>query len=188
MVIGASAGGVEALGQLLPALDARCRAAVLVVVHVPRERPNLLAGLFAARCALPIREAVDKEPLQGGAVYFAPPDYHLLVDCEAGSAPSVALSVDEPVRYSRPSIDVLFESAAECWREHLVGVILTGGNDDGARGLAAVARAGGITIVQEPGEAIAAALPLAAVGTGFAHHVLPLARLRQVFAELGHRA
>jgi two-component system chemotaxis response regulator CheB len=186
VVIGTSAGGVEALGTLLPALDQRCRAAVLIVVHLPRERPSLLKDLYASRCRLPVREVVDKEPVESGAVYFAPPDYHLLVDCQHGHPPSLALSVDQPVHYSRPSIDVLFESAAECWGAGLMGVVLTGANDDGARGLAAVARAGGITVVQEPREAAARAMPEAAIRTGCAQHVLPLAAIGALLGQLGY--
>jgi two-component system, chemotaxis family, protein-glutamate methylesterase/glutaminase len=161
---------------------------VLIVVHLPRERPSLLRDLFAARCRLPIREAEDKETVEPGTVYFAPPDYHLLLECHDDAPPSIALSVDEPVLYSRPSIDVLFESAAECWGDKLAGVALTGANSDGARGIAAVARAGGITLVQDPAEAVADALPLAAVGTGLAQQVLPLGGIGQLFGQLGYRA
>lgn len=188
VVIGASAGGIEALGLLLPALDARCRAAVLIVVHLPRERPSLLASLFTARCALPIREVEDKQLVEPGTVYFAPPDYHLLVECHDGAPPTLALSVDEPVLHSRPSIDVLFESAAECWGDRLMGVILTGASEDGAQGLAEVAAAGGITIAQQPAEAVAPTLPAAAVRRGAAQQVLPLAGIRELFTQLVPRA
>ncbi len=187
VVIGASAGGIEALGLLLPALAADCRAAVLIVVHMPRQRPSLLAELFRPRCVLPVVQAEDKQPLEAGTIYFAPPDYHLLVDCGENGAPLVALSVDEPIHYSRPSIDALFESAAECWGGSLMGVILTGANDDGVRGLGAVARAGGLTVVQDPGEALASTLPAAAVRTGLARHVLPLAGIRDLLETTGVR-
>lgn len=185
VVIGASAGGVEALGLLLPALPSRCRAAVMIVVHMPRQRPSLLKDLFTTRCALPVREAEDKLPVEAGTIYFAPPDYHLLVDNTDGGAPSVALSYDEPVHFSRPSIDVLFESAAECFGPRLMGVILTGANSDGVRGMSAVARAGGITVVQDPDEAVAATLPAGAVDTGLAQHVLRLEGIRELFTQVG---
>jgi two-component system, chemotaxis family, protein-glutamate methylesterase/glutaminase len=146
IVIGASAGGVEALSILLPALPAGLRATVLIVLHLPRQRPSLLVDIFQPKCAVPVREADDKEPIGRGTVYFAPPDYHLLVD----DGPQLALSADELVHYSRPSIDVLFESAAAWYRERLLGIILTGANEDGAAGLAAVHRAGGTTVVQQP--------------------------------------
>jgi two-component system chemotaxis response regulator CheB len=187
VVIGASAGGVEALGRLLPELPSGCSAAVLIAMHLPRERPSLLRNLFVSRCALPIFEAEDKQPVVAGNVYFAPPDYHLLVDCE-GDAPSLALSVDEPVCFSRPSIDVLFESAAECWGAKLMGVILTGASADGARGLGAVARAGGMTVVQDPREAVAGTLPAAAVRSGHAQLVLALDAIADLFGALGRTA
>ena len=185
MVVGTSAGGIEALGLLLPALPASCRAAVLIVVHMPRQRPSLLKDLFSGRCALPVTQAEDKQPVEPGTICFAPPDYHLLVDCAEDGTPTLALSVDEPVHYSRPSIDVLFESAAECWGTSLMGVILTGANDDGVRGLGAVARAGGISVVQDPAEALAETLPAGAVRSGLAQHVLPLTGIRDLFEQVG---
>jgi two-component system, chemotaxis family, protein-glutamate methylesterase/glutaminase len=154
VAIGASAGGVEALSELLPALRADSRAAVFVVLHLPRDRPSLLVEVFSRKCALEVREAADKEPVAPGTVYFAPPNYHLLVD----AGPQLALSADELVNHSRPSIDVLFDSAAEVYREHLLGIILTGANEDGAAGLAAVHDAGGLTVVQEPGTAQSSAM------------------------------
>ena len=184
VVVGTSAGGVEALGLLLPALRADCPVAVLVVVHLPRERPSLLIELYRTRCALPVLEATDKQHIECGHVYFAPPDYHMLVDVNE-SGPALALSVDEPVHYSRPSIDVLFESAAEVWGARLMGVILTGANHDGAAGLRAVARAGGFTVVQDPLEAAASAMPAAALRGGPAHQTLGLAEIRDLFATLG---
>ncbi len=185
VVIGASAGGVEALGALLPSLPARCTASVLIVVHMPRQRPSLLKDLFTARCALLVREAQDKQPVEPGTVYFAPPDYHLMLEPDEDGSPSIALSVDEPVHFSRPSIDVLFESAAECWGERLMAIILTGANSDGVEGLSAVSRSGGITVVQDPGEAVADTLPASAVRTGLAQHVLPLAGISDMLARLG---
>lgn len=159
IVIGGSAGSVEALGVLLPALPASLRASVLVVLHLPRERPSLLCNIFQGRCALPLREAQDKEPIEAGTVYFAPPDYHLLVD----AGPALALSVDAPVHYSRPSIDVLFESAADIYAHQLIGIVLSGANQDGARGLAAIHANGGASIVQDPTSAPVSAMPQAAL-------------------------
>jgi two-component system chemotaxis response regulator CheB len=146
IVMGASAGGVEALLTLLPALPASLTVPVFIVLHLPRDRPSLLADIFMRKCAVPVREAQDKEPVRPGTVYFAPPDYHLLID----AGPQLCLSSDELVHYSRPSIDVLFESAAEVYGPRLLGIILSGANQDGAEGLAAVHAAGGITIVQQP--------------------------------------
>ena len=178
VVIGASAGGVDALGLLLPALPARLRAAVLIVVHLPRERPSLLVDIFQPRCAVPVREAEDKQPVQAGTVYFAPPDYHLLLD----EGPQLALSADEPVHYSRPSIDVLFESAARIYRRRLLGIVLSGGNDDGSAGLATVLRAGGDGIVQLPQSAAVPLMPAAALQRSPAAQPLTLP---QIAARLG---
>jgi two-component system chemotaxis response regulator CheB len=170
IVIGTSAGGVEALSELLPALPAGLRAAVLIVLHLPRERPSLLVEIFAPKCRLPVGEAEDKQPIERGVVYFAPPDYHLLVD----TGPRIALSADEPVNFSRPSIDVLFESAADVYGARLVGIILTGASQDGAVGLDAVRRAGGVTIVQQPETAQVPLMAEAALKRGPVDHVLPL--------------
>jgi two-component system chemotaxis response regulator CheB len=183
VVIGASAGGVEVLSVLLAALPASCRLSFFIVMHIPRERPSLLPEVFGTRCALPVKEAEDKEPVQSGTVYFAPPDYHLLID----RGPAFALSSDEPVHFSRPSIDVLFDSAADIYGERLVGVILTGANQDGAEGLAAVGRAGGRTVVQDPVSAAVAYLPESALNEGPVDFVLSLEQLRELFASWGPR-
>jgi len=178
VVIGASAGGIEILSVLLSVIPADCRVSFFIVVHIPRERPSLLPELFSSRCALPVREAEDKEPVQPGTVYFAPPDYHMLID----RGPALALSGDEPVHFSRPSIDVLFDSAADIYGERLAGVILTGANQDGAEGLAAVGRAGGRTIVQEPASAAVPYLPRAALAAGPVDAVLSTEQLQTLFA------
>src|ERR1700753_543210 len=128
IVIGASAGTLEALAAILPELPDRFDLPIIVVVHVPPDRRSVLAELFQAKCKIPVREADDKEPINAGTIYFAPPNYHLLTERDK----SLALSDDEPVLYSRPSIDVLFESAAETYRARLIGVVLTGANQDGA--------------------------------------------------------
>jgi two-component system, chemotaxis family, protein-glutamate methylesterase/glutaminase len=181
VAIGASAGGVDVLSVLLSSLPASCRASFIIVLHIPRERPSLLPDVFGARCALPVREAEDKEPVQPGTVYFAPPDYHLLLD----RGPAFALSSDEPVHFSRPSIDVLFDSAADIYGERLLGLILTGANQDGAEGLAAIGRAGGRTVVQEPAGAAVPFLPEAALQAGPVDFVLSLAQLQEMFATWG---
>ena len=168
VVIGGSAGSVEALSVLLPTLPGTLQAAVLVVVHLPRNRPSLLCNIFRSRCALPLREAEDKEPIAPGTVYFAPPDYHLLVD----DGPALALSVDAPVHYSRPSIDVLFESAADAYGSGLIGMLLSGANQDGARGLAAIEARGGLAVVQEPDSAGVRTMPESALARTTAARIL----------------
>jgi two-component system chemotaxis response regulator CheB len=180
IVIGASAGGVEALSVLLPALPAGLRASLFIVLHLPRERPSLLAEIFASKCALQVREAEDKMRVEPGTVYFAPPDYHLLLD----EGPQLALSIDELVHFSRPSIDVLFESAADIYAERLMGIILTGANEDGAAGLAAIHRTGGVTIVQEPDSAQAPLMALSALKRTPADFVLPLEEIAGLLGAL----
>ena len=180
IVIGASAGGVDALATVLPALPAALGAAVFVVLHLPRERPSLLVDIFTPKCALPVREARDKEPVEPGTIYFAPPDYHMLVD----EGPVLALSKDELVNHSRPSIDVLFVSAADLYRSDVIGVILTGANADGAVGLQAIERAGGTAIVQCPDTAYAPSMALAALGRVRGAAVLTLKEIAEFFGSL----
>jgi two-component system chemotaxis response regulator CheB len=170
IVIGASAGGVEALTHVLPALPADFRPAVLIVVHVRSDAPSLLPGLFSARCKLPVVEPDDKDDIAGGTIYVAPPGYHMLVEPDR----SISLSVDPPVRFSRPSVDVLFESAALCFADTLLGVVLSGANDDGARGLVVIQRAGGRCWVQDPHTAVSDAMPLGAIARGGVHDILTL--------------
>jgi two-component system chemotaxis response regulator CheB len=158
-VIGASAGGVQALSRILPALPADYPWPVLVVVHLPARRDNALVELFAGKCAMTVKEAEDKEQLMGGTIYFAPTDYHLLVE----SGGTAALSSEEPVNHSRPAIDVLFETAADAYGPALTGIVLTGANHDGAQGLKAVAAAGGSAIVEDPATAEVATMPAAAL-------------------------
>jgi two-component system chemotaxis response regulator CheB len=181
VVIGASAGGVQALAAVLPAFPRGSRSAIFVVLHIPRDRPSLLTEVFSPKCALEVREAEDKEPVRPGTVYFAPSNYHLLVD----EGPQLALSADDLVHHSRPSIDVLFESAADIYGERLLGVILTGANEDGAQGLAAVHDAGGITVVQEPGTAQAPAMVLSAIQLRTPDLILPLQRIAELFRTVG---
>jgi two-component system chemotaxis response regulator CheB len=180
VVIGASAGGVDALSVLLPALPRRLSAAVLVVLHLPRTGPSLLVDIFAQRCPRPVREAIDKAVIEPGTVYFAPPDYHLLVERSG----TLALSADDLVNFSRPSVDVLFESAADVYRERLLGIVLTGASHDGAAGLEAVALAGGFTVVQDPKTAHVSLMTEAALQRRAPDLVLPLDGIAQLLATL----
>jgi two-component system, chemotaxis family, protein-glutamate methylesterase/glutaminase len=170
VLMGASAGGVEAVGMLLGALPRRFGAAVIVVIHVPSGSDDLLARVLALRCPLPLFEASDKQPAEAGTVYIAPPGYHLLVE----PAKTFALSLDEPVNYSRPSIDVLFESAAYAYRERALGIVLTGANSDGAEGLRVVRQLGGSGWVQDPASAAASAMPSAAIERAGADRIMTL--------------
>jgi two-component system, chemotaxis family, protein-glutamate methylesterase/glutaminase len=182
VVVGASAGGVDALSMLLPALPRALRPPVFLVLHVPRDRPSLLVEVLRTRCAVPVVEAEDKMPVEPGIVYVAPPYYHLLL--EAG--PSLALSVDDPVNFSRPSIDVLFESAADVFGSGLLGIILTGASRDGASGLRAVRAAGGTTVVQEPQDARVPFMTEAAIRESAVDFVLPLHGIAALLRTLEH--
>jgi two-component system chemotaxis response regulator CheB len=177
VVIGASAGAVEALLTILPELPQAFLLPIFIVVHVPPDRRNVLAPLLEARCQITVKEAEDKETVIGGMVYVAPSDYHMLVEEDF----SIALSADEPVNFSRPAIDVLFESAADAYGPGLAGVVLSGANQDGAAGLAAVAKAGGFAIVEDPAGAYAPQMP------GFARAACATAKvtpLKEIAADL----
>lgn len=185
VVIGASAGGVEALLAIARCLPADLAMPVLIVLHLPPDRPSGIAALLAPRCALPVDEAVDKAPILPGRVLVAPPDYHLLVE-PAGSGWAAALSADEPVRWSRPAIDPLFESAAFAFGSQLLAIVLTGASDDGAEGLRVVRRHGGLGWVQDPATAVAATMPSAALELAGADAVLTLEQICQQLAALPH--
>ena len=159
IVIGASAGALEALSALLPDLPKNYSLPIIIVVHLPPDKKSVMAELFKDKCSMHVKEAEDKEEIQAGTIYFAAPDYHLLVE-EDGR---LSLSSDEPVLFSRPSIDVLFETAADAYGKELIGIILTGANNDGAKGIKAVVDAGGLPLIQRPDLAYAAAMPQAAL-------------------------
>jgi two-component system chemotaxis response regulator CheB len=173
VIIGASAGALEALSAILPPLPATFPYPIFVIVHLPPKKRSVLAAIFDLKCQLRAIEAEDKEPIEAGTIYFAPPDYHLLLEGRT----HVALSSEEEVLFSRPSIDVAFESAAEAWGPQLTAVVLTGANQDGARGLAAVLRSGGTTIIQDPSEAYAQAMPEAAMRACPSANILNLSKI-----------
>ncbi len=184
VVIGASAGAMGALSVILPALPATFALPLMIVVHVPPDRRSVLAELFQATCRITVREAEDKEPIRGGTAYFAPPDYHLLVEADG----HLSLSSDEPVLYSRPSIDVLFESAADAYGPSLVAIVLSGANEDGAAGLKAIVEAGGTAIIQCPEGAFASAMPEAARMTCPGAQVLSLDEIAAYLQKVPHRS
>jgi two-component system, chemotaxis family, protein-glutamate methylesterase/glutaminase len=182
VVIGGSAGSVAALGEILPGLPAAFPP-VFVVVHVPPSSPSLLVELFAPRCLMKVRESEAFEPIEHGCVYFAPADYHLLIERDG----RCALSLEPPVHFSRPAIDVLFESAADVYGAGLVGVVLTGASRDGAAGLRAVARSGGLTLVQDPESAETSVMPRAARDAVPSARVLSVSAILQDLLLLGSR-
>lgn len=168
VALGASAGGIDVLTGLLAALPKDFIAAVMIVVHLPPDPPSYLVQSFNHRCALPVIEPDAGEQILAGRVYVAPPGYHLLVESDR----TVALSTEAAVRFSRPSIDVMFESAAWAYRERLLAILLSGANEDGVRGLEAVRAMGGLTWAQEPETASSPEMPRAAIERGVVDAVL----------------
>ncbi len=177
VVIGTSLGGLRALSALLGALPADLALPLAIVQHRAPGSSGL-AEFLQRSSALPVVEVEDKQPIAAGRAYLAPPDYHTLV-----SGARFALSTDAPVRHARPSIDVLFESAAADYGPAAVGVILTGASDDGAAGLASIRQRGGLGLVQDPSDAACAVMPRAALAGG-ADRVLPLAELAPALCAL----
>ena len=180
VVIGASAGGLEALLAILTKLPSGYHLPLLAVLHLPSHGDSRLAEVLGARLNLPVREAADKEKIQPGTLYVAPGGYHVLVERDL----SLSLSCDPPVHYSRPSIDVMMESAADAWGERLAAIVLTGANEDGADGLARIGKHGGLTIVQDPNEAAVSTMPQAAIARRTPDHVLGLAGIHALLLEL----
>ncbi|WP_025128377.1 chemotaxis protein CheB [Pseudomonas sp. PH1b] len=180
IVVGASAGGVEALLNLFSDFPEGFQLPVIVVLHLPDERRSQLAEVFDRRLALPVKEADDKEQIVPGTLYFAAPGYHLSVEQDR----SLSLSQEERLHHSRPAIDYLFESAADAYGHNLAAVLLTGANQDGARGLAEVKRQGGLTIVQDPDEAHVSTMPDAALALHQPDYILPLRGISRLLAEL----
>jgi two-component system chemotaxis response regulator CheB len=159
VVVGGSAGAVEVLQKLTSGLTTAFAPAMVIVLHMPPGSRGMLHELLSSPSRPPMKIAEDKEPITSGSIYFATPGYHLLVE----SGGTFALSLDELVHYSRPSIDVLFESAAEAYGDRVLGIILSGANCDGAEGLRAVAEAGGVTVVQQPSSADVPTMPESAL-------------------------
>lgn len=181
VVIGASAGGVDALMALLPGLPASFGLPVVVVLHLPERRDSQLAEIFLRRTPLQVQEAADKETLTPGTLYFAPPGYHLLVETDH----SLSLSCEAHVNFSRPSIDVLMESAADAYGLGLAGILLTGANSDGARGLDKIGRQGGLSVVQDPAEARMPTMPQAAIRLRQPDLILDLKSIHSLLLEMG---
>ena len=181
VVIGASAGGFEALLAVLKGLPASYPIPLVAVLHLPEAHESRLAELFGYRLALQVREARDKETLAPGVLYFAPPGYHLSIETDA----SFSLSCEDRVNYARPSIDVLFQSAADAYGKSLAGILLTGANYDGAAGLAGMQVAGALTIVQDPATAEVSTMPEAALRRMTPDLILTLAQINALLLQLG---
>jgi two-component system chemotaxis response regulator CheB len=180
IVIGVSAGGLHALGQILPRLPADFPLPVIIVQHISPQSDSFMIRHFNSISMLAVKEADEKEEILPGTIYFAPPNYHLIVENDF----TFSLSVDERVNFSRPSIDVLFETAAEAYVETLIGIILTGANNDGSRGLKRIKDFGGFTIVQNPATSEVSAMPEAAIKIAKVDKILDLEKIAGVLMKL----
>ncbi len=170
LVVGASAGGIYALSTVFSSFPQDFPLPVLVVQHMHPHLKSQLAHILQKKTALKTQEAEEKESIKSGIIYIAPPNYHLLVELDR----SLSLSTDGRVNYARPAVNVLFESAADAYQDRLIGLILTGANNDGATGLRRIKQAGGYTIVQEPHTAESSSMPEAACAATEVDIILPL--------------
>ena len=184
VALGVSTGGVEALQILVGGLPGAFPVPILVAHHVSPDPASELAALIGRRCALHVKEADEEESLVPGTLYLAPANYHLLVETDG----SLALSVDPPVNYARPSVDVLFESVASVFGPAAIGVILTGAGEDGSRGLKAIKERGGTAIVQDPADAAMDGMPLSALDLVAADHIVRLAEVAALLCRLTETA
>jgi two-component system chemotaxis response regulator CheB len=183
IIVAGSAGGVDALINVLPGLPAGMQVPVICMLHLPANRESRLAELFAERLVVPVREAADKQPIADGTVYFAGSGYHLSVEQDR----TFSLSCEPPVHFARPAIDVLMSSAADVYGPELVGILLTGANYDGAAGMAQIHARGGLTVVQDPGEAQVPIMPQGAIDANRPDLVLPLAGIRELLQLMVER-
>jgi len=180
VVIGTSAGGIEASIQVLGKLPAQYALPVILVQHLHKDQDRSLIRFYNNRVPLIVEEAEEKEQVLPGRIYVAPPDYHLLVERDE----TFSLSVDEKVNYSRPSIDVLFESAADVYGAALIGVLMTGANHDGAFGLQRIKEYGGLTLVEDPATAKFSEMPRSALACTEVDHVLSLGEIGSLLFTL----
>jgi len=185
VVIGGSAGGREALVEILASLPANFPVAIAVVIHLhPHSDAGDSAISLERNCRLPVNEAGEKQLMRPGHVYLAPANYHLLIELDG----RFALNIDPKVNYSRPSIDVLFQSAADAFKDRLIGVLLSGASSDGAYGLARIRESGGYTLVQEPASACYPVMPSSAIEMGGIDQILPSTEIGQALITLTNMA
>ena len=183
VVVGVSMGGVEALTVLLGGLPKDFPLPLLIVHHISADAVSDLASMLNSHCAIRVKEADAEETIAPGTAYLAPPNYHLLVERDG----TVALSVDVPVNFARPSIDVLFESAADAFGPGVIGVILTGAGSDGAKGLSMLKDKRGLAVIQDPADADADSMPRSALAAVEADHVLPLKEMARLLCTLAEK-
>jgi len=173
VVIGTSSGGMHALMEVLKPLPKDFAAPIVIVQHISPHSSMFIVDYLKEQCSIEIKEADEKVKIRDGCAYIAPPNYHLLIEKDG----SLSLTVGEKVCYARPSIDVLFETAADAYGEKLIGIILTGANSDGSKGLARIKEKGGLAIVQDPREAEADIMPQAAIAATTVDYILELNRI-----------
>ena len=180
VVIGVSAGGLNALSFLLSKIPEDYKIPIIIIQHRNSDQRDLLEEILQDKCKVKIKQADEKEPVKKGFVYLGPPDYHLLIEKDE----TFSLTSDAKVKYSRPSIDVLFESASYVYQEKLVGIILTGANDDGTNGMKRISKYGGLTIAQNPQEAEFPIMPQAAISSGFVQNIFSLAEIQKFLLKI----
>jgi two-component system chemotaxis response regulator CheB len=180
IVIGTSAGGIDALKRILPTFKETKSFSVAVVIHLPPRGPNLIPELFKDICSFKVKEAESGEAMQGGYIYFSPADYHLSLE----SSETLSLSSEEPLNFSRPSIDILFDSAAYSFKTKALGLLLTGANNDGTAGLMKIQNKGGICLIQDPNEAEFPTMPATAAKNMTADALMNINQIKSFFEEL----
>lgn len=173
IVIGVSAGGLGALTEVLPALSEEMSLPILIVQHLRMDSDDFMVKHFSTICGRKVKEAEDKEPIEPGTIYFAPPNYHLLVEPDK----TISLSTEGRVNYSRPSIDVLFMAAADVYCNKLICILLTGANSDGTDGIQRIKKREGLVVVQDPKTAEADTMPLSAIENAEVDHIIPLKKI-----------
>jgi two-component system chemotaxis response regulator CheB len=182
IVIGVSAGGMNALSAVLPPLADDFTLPIIIVQHMDPNSRDYLSDHLNRKCNIQVKEAEDKEKIMNGVAYIAPANYHLLVEEDR----TLSLSVDDLVNYSRPSIDVMFETAADVYEKGLVGVILTGANADGSKGLTKIKTLGGLAIVQDPATAHVDYMPKDAIASTRVDHIVPLEEIASLLTKVSH--
>ena len=183
VVIGVSAGGINALKVIFTTISERFKLPAVIVQHLHPHSDSFLPQYLDSISKVNVKEAEDKEPICEGTVYTAPANYHLLVEEDK----TLTLNTDEKVNYSRPSIDVLFESAADVYQSKLIGIILTGANDDGVLGMKKIKKYGGLTIVQDPKSAEAEFMPASVINKIQVDHILSLEKIGQLLNDLNNK-
>ncbi|RKZ90385.1 MAG: chemotaxis protein CheB [Candidatus Parabeggiatoa sp. nov. 1] len=184
VVIGSSAGGIKALRAVLSALPSEFPLPIIIVQHLHPHSDSYLARILGAKCGLKVKQADEKETIADGVVYIAPPNYHLLIEEDR----SFSLSIEGPVNFARPSVDVLFETAIYAYRDKLIGIILTGANNDGNQGVKKIKQIGGYVIVQDPATAEADAMPNAAIAVTKVDKILPIEQIGPYLLQLVNRS